>query len=777
MLLLTALTSCAIQPEFITEEELGCEFPDVELNASEGSHSFDIISNTVWTAALDDADWVELASDPSSRSIMVQGDGRIDLNIKANSAEERKAVITVTTKSRKIELVLIQNNAVEEHFSFPQRNVLIGFENGTHSVPFVYNVPAEEISYSVEYEDEEGWIEEPVPGVIGDEFVFAASENISDARRGAIITLTASDKAGRQMSATLNVSQMASTESETIPVSVQDVRNFSVDDLDGDGCIRKNYVLTARVINDNSEGNGAPNSNTSIIMQDLTLSSRTLYLQSLEKDSEGNYCGIRLEFAGAKDNSTRRYDLLEINLKGLKYHKDGAEGSDDPFRVGLSGASTVNIISTTAGSASDLPLIERTINTLKDSDIYTFVKLLDCELPIRKGPFVPVDLRYQNIINKYPMVLRDADASIMYMVCNTTCSWARDGKGMPQGSGAVSGIIVHERCDNFEWDSEAAAKNTLLNDYITDEGYIGKYQIRPVLRSEIELSDELSDGVSTLMREWRYCNSLYPEKMVVTAVKDTIYPSYPAVATPTDKTLKAYFCYSEGKITTGQDWTHLGPVSGGVITDIPGSNGVYDYNGTNIHWKPLSYCNTCGIIQGENGSSWFGGTWYSGSHTTPSLEKYYWEFAFSTEEYSASNAPLSINLGTSNAYGDDTGAPRYWFLAYSTDKTNWHTVTADSYAGEKWVDLTAKGKDYTYTVPDFPIIASKRQYNLPGNKYISINLPSGADVWGKEQVYVRLYPAKDLSGYNGSAPVSYDGAGIMNNRRSSINYVGIRCRK
>ena len=133
---------------------------------------------------------------------------------------------------------------------------------------------------------------------------------------------------------------------------------------------------------------------------------------------------------------------------------------------------------------------------------------------------------------------------------------------MPQGSGAVSGIIVHERCDNFEWDSEAAAKNTLLNDYITDEGYIGKYQIRPVLRSEIELSDELSDGVSTLMREWRYCNSLYPEKMGATAGKDTIYPSYPAVATPTDKTLKAYFCYSEGKITTGQDWTHLGPVSG-----------------------------------------------------------------------------------------------------------------------------------------------------------------------------------------------------------------------
>ena len=124
---------------------------------------------------------------------------------------------------------------------------------------------------------------------------------------------------------------------------------------------------------------------------------------------------------------------------------------------------------------ADLPVIKRTISTLKEADVNTFVTLQSCEIPVRKGPFIPVDLRYRNIVNKYPMVLRDASGSIMYLVSNTDCAWARDGKGMPQGSGNISGIIVHERCDNFEWDSQKARESTLLSDYLTDEGYIGKY--------------------------------------------------------------------------------------------------------------------------------------------------------------------------------------------------------------------------------------------------------------------------------------------------------------
>ena len=63
---------------------------------------------------------------------------------------------------------------------------------------------------------------------------------------------------------------------------------------------------------------------------------------------------------------------------------------------------------------------------------------------------------HYSLMNKYPMVIRDVEGSTMHMMVNTTCSWHRDGTAMPQGSGSITGIIVHEHCDNFEWDQAKA---------------------------------------------------------------------------------------------------------------------------------------------------------------------------------------------------------------------------------------------------------------------------------------------------------------------------------
>jgi len=769
--LLLSFFSCEKEAEKIDAVELGCAFKSIEVSALAGEHEFSVICNTECTVSVEEGvSWLRLLSDSQ-----FSGDAIVKVSYDENEGDDRQAIITLKAGWRTLELTLTQNNASTKNFFFPQRNILVDFNTGAHSNPFTFAVDVSTITYEVIYKGEQkNWIEEPVSGVIDGDFVFAVKENLTGKRRGAIITLSAPDAVGRIMKASLYVSQMANGEEETIPITVADVRALGIDDLDGENCIRKNYVLKARVLNDNSQGNGAANRNISIIMQDKTLSSRTLYLQSLEPNAGGQYCGIQLQFASADDNSTERYDILEINLKGMKF-----TSFENPFHVVLSGAGVVNIISCTPGTADDLPKIVRDINELKDEDIYTYVTIPALEIPIRKGPFCPVDLRYTNICNKYPMVVRDPSGSIMYMVSNTSCDWARDGKGLPEGSGPVSGIIVHEGCDNFEWNTEKALQNPLLADYITDVGYIGKYQIRPVTREEIAISSSLEDGLSKLIAEWRYANALYPDQIVQNVQNDTIYPTYPVALDPIkNPEVKGYMRYSGGKISFGQDWTHLGPVVDGKIADIPGGNGVVDALGRSIHWSPLSYLNICGLIQGQNGSSWHGGNWFSGDHNNPRLKDFYWEIAFSTEGLAGSNAPLSINLGVSSGYGDDTGAPRYWNFAWSTDKENWTVVTGSSYDGEDFIDDTAKGEDYTYTIPDFPLVASKKQYNLPGNKYVSINLPSSADIWGKELVFLRLYPAKDVSGFNGaSGGVSYDGTTIFNNRRSCINYVGIRCKK
>ena len=772
------MAACERQPEFVENFELGCRYPSIEVGPDAGSHSFSILCGTAGTASIaKGSEWVSFQG-VSAREIEFEGDTAINVEYETNGGEERKGIVTLVCGNRSLNLEIVQNGAVDKRFYFPQRNKLVGFETGSHSASFVSDYSAS-ISCSVTYDEGDGWIEEPIPGILDGELLFSVKENLAEERRGAIITLTSEDAVGRPLLTRLYVSQMANGEVETIPVSVQDVLSFSLDDLDGDGRIRRNYVLRGRVLNDNSEGNGAANQNYSIILQDQTLSGRSVYLQSLEPDDKGQYCGVQVQFNSVEDNSTQRYDILEINLKGLIFSAEGSLDEDTPYHVILSGAGVVNIISTTPGTAADIPEIHRTIATLTDEDIYTYVTLDDCELAIRKGPFCPLDLRYTNISNKYPMVMRDADGSIIYLVSNVNCAWSRDGNAMPEGSGPVSGIIVHERCDNFEWNSDLEMQSTLLPDYVTDVGYIGRYQIRPLTRSEIGISENLEDASTRLVTEFRYYNASYPDKMVITAQNDTLYPSWPTVENPVkNPEVNGWLCYSYGKISTGQDWTHLGPVADGRITDIPGTNGVFDALGRSIHWSPLSYVNTTGLIQGANGSSWHGGYWYSGDNSNPKLENYYWEIAFSTAGLDASLAPLTLNLGVSSAYGEGLGAPRYWLLEYSTDKVHWTPVTAQSYGAEAWVDYTAKGSDYTYTIPDYPMVSSQKQYNLPGNKYVSINFPASADVWGKDVLYLHLRPAKNLSGSNGySGGLTYDRSPIVNNHRSALNYVGIRCKK
>ena len=75
--------------------------------------------------------------------------------------------------------------------------------------------------------------------------------------------------------------------------------------------IEDDLVLEGVVINDNVQGNGAANSNISGTIQDMTLADRTLYIQSVDATS-----GICVILDNKEANNTRRYDKVQIYLKG-----------------------------------------------------------------------------------------------------------------------------------------------------------------------------------------------------------------------------------------------------------------------------------------------------------------------------------------------------------------------------------------------------------------------------------------------------------------------------
>ena len=70
------------------------------------------------------------------------------------------------------------------------------------------------------------------------------------------------------------------------------------------------------------------------------------------------------------------------------------------------------VMSSVSGSAADIPQKVKRYNELTDMDVYTWVTLADCELPVRKGSLTPINEGYARSTNanretKYPMLVRD----------------------------------------------------------------------------------------------------------------------------------------------------------------------------------------------------------------------------------------------------------------------------------------------------------------------------------------------------------------------------------
>ena len=406
------------------------------------------------------------------------------------------------------------------------------------------------------------------------------------------------------------------------------------------------------------------------------------------------------------------------------------------------------------------------MSELTDADIYTLVELTDCEIPIRKGPYLPINLKHYSVMNKYPMVIRDKEGADMYMVINTTCTWHRNSL-MPQGSGSIKGVIVHEHCDNFEWDQNKAAgmmAGGLGLDYVNDIGEIGRYQIRPVRKSDIMIDPEFENGFSQFVCEFRYCYDYSEEKgqiiekiirnlsgglicypNVNDAVTAYIKEIVPVGKDKNDKELKA-------TLTKKRDWTMVGPVKDGKLSSVAAGNGVWDDNGTLGYWFVSSTKQNNAINEGrvdlDYGSAWSMKNLAYGAA---------WEITFSTVGLTAANKPLSVQFGIINGYGDRIGGPTNWVMEYSLD------------GGENWSELER------FTVPDFSLNGNKQVWNCPGHKNMSFTIDDSisSNMWGKENVKLKLRPYDASAGKLGS----YSGGETPDEIENSLNYFAIRCNK
>ena len=133
------------------------------------------------------------------------------------------------------------------------------------------------------------------------------------------------------------------------------------------------------------------------MVQDLTVADRTLYLSDVEGKS-----GIKLEFNKGSELLTKRFDRVKIDLFGAVLTRE-----ENPDRYTIAGIPATAVMMNETGNSDCVVIKEKKMSELTDSDIYTLVKLTDCEIPIRKGPYAGIDVRNYEVMTKYPMVIRD----------------------------------------------------------------------------------------------------------------------------------------------------------------------------------------------------------------------------------------------------------------------------------------------------------------------------------------------------------------------------------
>ena len=745
-LCLVAAVSCEQLPDDVKIYGVGCIDPEkgtplheVSLGVDPGQYQLKVYADGDFTAMIEEgAEWIRFSADPASRVLVGNGDVTIDLVYDINKGIPRTALLTLERGTNVFEVSLTQDGILEGGIDFEQKNISVPSQGGQFGAKVMTKIRQEDISFEVVYDDSEdsGWI--TGLGLKNNFITFDVKANLSGARiRHAVIMVSyAGGKGQIQVSQFYDGCSMA---------------EMSVDEIKGlisgsalDYVFDTHIVLHGVVINEHSEKNGAENRLVSAESCDLEYAERVAYVQN-----EDGSQGIKLVFKEKCTGVVSRFDRISVDLIGLTLKKE-----NDPERYSVTGIPVSAIVGTISADApSPTPL---KLEELTPEHLYTLVTVSDVEIPVRKGSYAPVDIRDIGVMTAYPMVIRSKGGATGHMMVNVDCPWSRNGKALPTGSGSITGVVVHEKCDNFEWDpvQEEALKATGINaSYITGLGRIGDYQIRPMTQEDVRLQQE---PFSELMYEWAYCDTL-GVNLVANYSGQTMYPTYPLVENP--KTLDAgFYCVnvagSKALLKHCNDFSHLGPyVYGKYMSDHSNGNGIFDYQGRSAHWRRdqggekygVLYSNEAGRRwEQDNAAAWCTQSW--------SVDQY-WCMDFPTSELSSANSPLNLTFGTMNSITKGPGAPRYWLVQWKTNDGDWEDVME-------------------YTVPDFVDKANRRVYQLPGTKFITVNLPDEA--LGQERIYVRLKP-KDAT--TGTASSYNGGTSIKSGCYNAINYVAIRYNK
>lgn len=395
-------------------------------------------------------------------------DGQLSFTVAENTTgEARKGTLTVSytdiDESVYRAVAEITQGAEPGHLALNETVMAIEAFAGTKTTPWdcVLGTFMPELTSSVTYEgSQKDWISNVT--TTKEALSFDVTDNETKEARTAVIKV---ELASKGIAVELKVTQGIKTRKYSFEELRAVLPSAGEQAFEGD-------FFEGVIVADAGQKNMETNPMTSATSYDDNESAITNYVQSLD----GKY-GMRLKFATAADNTLKKGDKVKISLAGATLVRE-----DNPVRYTLKGVSANNV---TMEENVQLAARQKTIAELTDEDVYTLVTLPDVEVPFCYGSWVNVrkewiDAKRINFDNR---ILRDVNGNEIRMIVNTDAEWYLTDAGVPKGSGPVSGVIV----------------NTTSEYYGSD--ILGKYQIRPMKLSDIEIKD---NGFSEILVAWDY---------------------------------------------------------------------------------------------------------------------------------------------------------------------------------------------------------------------------------------------------------------------------------
>ena len=706
-----AAISCIDDAEFVEVDDLGAPVKEISLEDKAGSVAVKVYTNKQTSANfIGDCDWAEI------KTSSINSDGEFVVEYLANSSYPRHAKIEFVTPTRRDTCVLLQNGKLKEEFNI-NKYVITSYDAQPEEVVVSIESRNQEYSHSVRYISGYGWMK--VTRNAG-KLTIEPSVNEDGGTREAEIQVSWADGWGRLQQKTIVFRQAASGQT-LVEKTFAEVR--AAVGSESAWNVAEDVAIVGYVINEKNENAGECHMEV-MDKIDYDSNNTTVYFE----DESAEY-GFRLICTSDEANTFTQYTKVKLLLNGCSVVK-----YENPERYDVTEVSSGMILSAEYVGKEDMPKKVKAIRELTPADIYTYVTLKECELPVRKGSLTPVNEGYTrafdaNKIAKYPTLVRDAEGSSLYMYTNMTCSYRRDGSKLPYGSGNISGVIVNEEFQPF--------------------GDMGTYQIRHLSREDIALSQTMEENsFSGLLSEYRFIKK---EDMTTENETGAITPTHGTngYLTQTGSTFygidknrqnpfDAEKTYKIKGLPTS-DFSYLGPCVKSEAGKTTNGFGVVLENGTD-YGVEFPLISSESVNADGKGSSFNTMAWASaqfGKHASGMYNG--WVVCFSTVGINTS--VLSAQVSMLNTYSGSPTKLRVQYLVPSDP-----SAELDDLWGLVWTDVME------FTIPNVVAWTNTQLTQCPGFKPVNIQLPAD-QLCGKEKVYIRLVP--NSSSTSGASAMNY----------------------